>query len=398
MTSSSAGRWCTRSRRRRRRADRPGLPRPAHLPVGAARAASLAAALDARGVPQGARVAIVSPNSARFLVSYFGVSGYGRVLVPVNYRLIASEVAYIVEHSGADVVLVDPEFEALSSVARHGAARRRGRRGVVPRRPRRCGPPAGGSVGGRHLLDQLHLRHDGQAKGGPAHPPELLAERRELRLAPRRRRPRRAPAHAADVPRQRVGDAVRGHGDGRAPRGPPQGRRRGDPRARRPRGRDPHVRRAGGRRHDPRRRVGPRRRGARGPRCRHGAHRRRRRSAAAPDDRTGRGRAALGVRPDLRAHRDLSPAHHQPRPPRVGRPRAEGPSRPARPRRRPRRRGRGRHRRRRRGARAVEPRVRRATGTSPTRPPRPSRAAGSTPGTAASSTARTPSSRIDERT
>jgi fatty-acyl-CoA synthase len=77
------------------------------------RAASLAAQLDELDVPHGARVSIVSPNSAKFLISFFGVSGYGRVLVPVNYRLNADEVAYIVRHSGASVVLYDPEFAAL---------------------------------------------------------------------------------------------------------------------------------------------------------------------------------------------------------------------------------------------------------------------------------------------
>ena len=51
------------------------------------------------------------------MISYFGVSGYGRVLVPVNYRLSADEVSYIVEHSGSTVLLVDPEIdEALSGV------------------------------------------------------------------------------------------------------------------------------------------------------------------------------------------------------------------------------------------------------------------------------------------
>ena len=79
----------------------------------ARRAAALAARLDALGVPEGARVAIVSPNSARFLISYFGVSGYGRVLVPINYRLNAQEVGFIVGHSGAQVVLYDPEFASL---------------------------------------------------------------------------------------------------------------------------------------------------------------------------------------------------------------------------------------------------------------------------------------------
>jgi acyl-CoA synthetase (AMP-forming)/AMP-acid ligase II len=75
------------------------------------RARGLALALDAMGVAHGERVAIVSPNSARFLISFFGVSGFGRVLVPVNFRLNAEEVGYIVEHSGASVLLVDPELE-----------------------------------------------------------------------------------------------------------------------------------------------------------------------------------------------------------------------------------------------------------------------------------------------
>lgn len=77
-----------------------------------------AAALDRLGVGIGERVAVVSQNAARLLVSFFGVSGSGRVLVPVNFRLNPSEVDYIVQHSGASVVLVDPELaDSLSSVS-----------------------------------------------------------------------------------------------------------------------------------------------------------------------------------------------------------------------------------------------------------------------------------------
>ena len=77
------------------------------------RARSLASRLDELNLPPGARVAIVSPNSAKFLISFFGVSGFGRVLVPINYRLNPAEVAYIVGHSGARIVLYDPEFAVL---------------------------------------------------------------------------------------------------------------------------------------------------------------------------------------------------------------------------------------------------------------------------------------------
>ncbi|MEL0075075.1 MAG: AMP-binding protein, partial [Ilumatobacter sp.] len=83
----------------------------------ALRARAIAAVLDAHGIGVGERVAMGSHNSARLLTALFGVSGSGRILVPVNFRLVAEEVSYIVEHSGARILLVDPELEdALSSV------------------------------------------------------------------------------------------------------------------------------------------------------------------------------------------------------------------------------------------------------------------------------------------
>jgi acyl-CoA synthetase (AMP-forming)/AMP-acid ligase II len=83
----------------------------------ARRARAMAAGLDALGIGQGERVAIVSQNSARLLTALFGVSGSGRILVPINFRLVAEEVRYIVAHAGARVLLVDPELdEALADV------------------------------------------------------------------------------------------------------------------------------------------------------------------------------------------------------------------------------------------------------------------------------------------
>src|SRR5512134_1316883 len=83
----------------------------------AERARAQAAGLDALGIGQGDRVAIASHNSARLLTSFYGVSGSGRILVPINFRLVAEEVRYIVEHSGSRVLLVDPELdEGLASV------------------------------------------------------------------------------------------------------------------------------------------------------------------------------------------------------------------------------------------------------------------------------------------
>ncbi len=101
--------------------DEPDQPAPTWGEVSyaemAQRARAQAAALDRLGVPVGARVAVVSHNAGRLLTSFFGVSGWGRVLVPVNFRLAAAEVSYIVEHSGASVLLVDPELaEDLAEV------------------------------------------------------------------------------------------------------------------------------------------------------------------------------------------------------------------------------------------------------------------------------------------
>ena len=71
----------------------------------AERARAQAAALDELGIAQGERVAIVSQNSARLLTSFFGVSGSGRILVPVNFRLNADEVAYILDNADAEVLV-----------------------------------------------------------------------------------------------------------------------------------------------------------------------------------------------------------------------------------------------------------------------------------------------------
>src|SRR3954451_939603 len=101
--------------------DEPDQPAPSlgdltYAELGA-RAKAMAAKHDALGIGVGDRVAFVSHNSARLLSAFFGVCGYGRVLVPVNFRLSAEEVAYIVEHSGARVLYIDPELvDALAEV------------------------------------------------------------------------------------------------------------------------------------------------------------------------------------------------------------------------------------------------------------------------------------------
>ncbi|MGI9607668.1 MAG: AMP-binding protein [Acidimicrobiales bacterium] len=92
--------------------DQPATPRPtiSYRELADIRR-QMGVAMDELGIPMGGRVAVVSHNSARLLTSFYGVSGNGRVFVPINFRLSAEEVAYIVEHSGAEALLIDPELE-----------------------------------------------------------------------------------------------------------------------------------------------------------------------------------------------------------------------------------------------------------------------------------------------
>jgi fatty-acyl-CoA synthase len=77
----------------------------------ARRVRALQAGFDEMGVGRGERVAVVSQNSARLLELFYAVPASGRVLVPVNFRLRSEEVEYIVEHSGASVLLLDPSLD-----------------------------------------------------------------------------------------------------------------------------------------------------------------------------------------------------------------------------------------------------------------------------------------------
>jgi long-chain acyl-CoA synthetase len=76
----------------------------------AARTAGAAAGLrDDLGLSPGDRVAIVMRNRPEYLEALYGIWHAGLVAVPVNARLHREEIAYILEDSGASVVVTDPE-------------------------------------------------------------------------------------------------------------------------------------------------------------------------------------------------------------------------------------------------------------------------------------------------
>jgi fatty-acyl-CoA synthase len=70
-------------------------------------------ALTALGVLPGDRVCILSPNSHYFLESYYGVPQIGAVLVPLNFRLVAADHEYIINHAGVKVVFADHQYTGI---------------------------------------------------------------------------------------------------------------------------------------------------------------------------------------------------------------------------------------------------------------------------------------------
>ncbi|MHA6781634.1 acyl-CoA synthetase [Pseudonocardia saturnea] len=69
------------------------------------RATRLAAQLRAAGVRHGDRVAYLGPNHPAFAETLFATHLLGGVFVPLNWRLAAPEITYMIEHSGASVLV-----------------------------------------------------------------------------------------------------------------------------------------------------------------------------------------------------------------------------------------------------------------------------------------------------
>ncbi|MGE2719370.1 long-chain-fatty-acid--CoA ligase [Mycolicibacterium celeriflavum] len=75
-----------------------------------ARSNQVAQALRAAGVGFGDRVALIEKNGIEFFEVACALSKLGAVVVPVNWRLAAPEMAHIIDDSGAKVVFVGEEF------------------------------------------------------------------------------------------------------------------------------------------------------------------------------------------------------------------------------------------------------------------------------------------------
>jgi acyl-CoA synthetase (AMP-forming)/AMP-acid ligase II len=72
--------------------------------------ASTAAALSGVGVRHGARVAYLGKNSDHYLELLFACLRIGAIMTPINWRLAAPEVGYIVSDARAPILFVGLEF------------------------------------------------------------------------------------------------------------------------------------------------------------------------------------------------------------------------------------------------------------------------------------------------
>src|SRR5262245_20695219 len=98
----------------------------------ATRVAALAAGLHERGVGRGDVVGLLSYNCPEFLETLFAANFLGAIAMPVNWRLAAPEVRYILEHSEAKALVCDEALVALADEAMKDMASAPLRVGVAP--------------------------------------------------------------------------------------------------------------------------------------------------------------------------------------------------------------------------------------------------------------------------
>ena len=147
----------------------------------AERATALAGGLHDRGVGRGEVVGLLSYNCPEFLETVFAANYLGAIAMPINWRLAAPEVRYILEHSEAHALVCDESLVALANEATKGMeatlvqacvshAAPEGWTAFADLRSMASRAGAGRGVGRRHPPSDVHIGHDGPAQGCHDHP------------------------------------------------------------------------------------------------------------------------------------------------------------------------------------------------------------------------------------
>jgi len=76
--------------------------------------------LYAQGVRQGDNVGLISRNSVEFVYSYLAVASLGAVVVPINFQLVAREIAFIVQNAGIKVLITRQPIDLASELNKYG--------------------------------------------------------------------------------------------------------------------------------------------------------------------------------------------------------------------------------------------------------------------------------------
>jgi acyl-CoA synthetase (AMP-forming)/AMP-acid ligase II len=123
----------------------------------ATRSAALAGGLQNQGVSSGDVVALLSYNCTEFLETIFATNHLGAIAMPINWRLAAPEIRYILHHSEARVLVCDGSLVDLANEAT----------GEMEAAPFRAyiGGPGKSDVGWTALAD---LRAGPKVPAGPA--------------------------------------------------------------------------------------------------------------------------------------------------------------------------------------------------------------------------------------
>ncbi|HOB44567.1 MAG TPA: fatty acid--CoA ligase [Zoogloea sp.] len=117
----------------------------------AGRVGRLGSVLKRLGVGFGDTVAVADWDSHRYLESYFAVPMLGAVLMTVNVRLSPEQIAYTIDHCGAETLLINTEFlPILDAIRAHLPKLKR----VVLLSDEACDPAAAGAVGEYEALLQ----------------------------------------------------------------------------------------------------------------------------------------------------------------------------------------------------------------------------------------------------
>jgi acyl-CoA synthetase (AMP-forming)/AMP-acid ligase II len=124
-----------------------------------ARVTRLADALAARGLAHGDRLAVLMTNSTEMIESIFAGWRLGALVVPINFRLVAAEVGFILGDCGASIIVVDADLAPLVAAVRADLA---DVRAVIV-----LGDPSGAGAGAERYEDLV-------SGGAPALVPPLV--------------------------------------------------------------------------------------------------------------------------------------------------------------------------------------------------------------------------------